>query len=309
MAGGGSGYFPKRNSGLLRELQQAQQDAERQELESAINDYLRSLLMQFNARNAEKIGSHLDLIAAALGKSVELDRLLFGGSVAKHTYVDGLSDVDSLVVLDAKEHSNDAPDKLLDTFVGSLRTNLSKAKIESVERGRMAVTVKFRDGTEIQLLPALRNEGSVFVPNPTTNSWTETDPDAFRTKLTNLNDRLNKLVVPTIKLFKAAMMGLPAQKQISGYHAEALCVQTLSTYQGPPAFKEMLTHALAAGAKRVLTPIADVTKQSIHIDSDLGAANSPQRLIVSDGLATLARRLGGGSDLAKWKDTMEAAQP
>jgi len=33
--------------------------------------------------------------------AIDVDRQLFGDSVAKHPYVDGLSDVDALVVVDA----------------------------------------------------------------------------------------------------------------------------------------------------------------------------------------------------------------
>ena len=61
--------------------------------------YLQQLLTEFNDRDVEKIGTYLSEIEGALSNKADLERLLFGGSVAKHTHVEGLSDIDALVLL------------------------------------------------------------------------------------------------------------------------------------------------------------------------------------------------------------------
>lgn len=302
MGGGGGRYFPKQSKSLTKLLQQAQQQ---QDADIAINDYLRELLAKFNSRDVEKINEYLDDLVKALGTKVEIDKLNFGGSVAKHTYVDGLSDVDALVVLDTDEHGNESPQQLIDRFHQALKTKLSRAKVESIDKGKMAVTVVYDDGTEIQLLPAKKHGKEMEIPNPEHNGWKPVVPGAFRKRLIDANEKLNGLLIPTIKLFKAAVAGLPEQQQISGYHAEALCVKSLAGYQGQPTLRGTVQHALEQGAQNVISPIADITGQSGHVDEYLGGPGSTRRMVVSNGLQGLARRLKNAADTAGWKSTFE----
>lgn len=302
MGGGGGRYFPRQSKSLSKLLQQAQQQ---QDADIEINDYLRGLLAKLNSRDVEKIGEYLDDLVKALGSKVEIDKLNFGGSVAKHTYVDGLSDVDALVVLDSDEHAGESPQQLIDRFHQALKTKLSRAKVERIDKGKMAVTVAYEDGTEIQLLPAKKSGKEISIPNPERNGWKTVDPAAFRKKLTEANDKLNGLLVPTIKLFKAAIAGLPEQQQISGYHAEALCVKSLAGYQGAPTLRGTVQHALEQGAQNVLSPIADITGQSAQVDEYLGGPSSTQRMVVCNGLHGLARRLKNAPTTAGWKSTFE----
>lgn len=302
MAGGGGRYFPKQSKALSRLLQQTQQQ---QDVDIEINDYLHELLAKFNARDVEKINEYLEDLVEVLGSKVEIDKINFGGSLAKHTYVDGLSDVDALVVLDSDEHGDESPQELIARFHQALKTKLSRAKVESIDKGRMAVTIAYDDGTEIQLLPAKKKGDAIAIPNPERSGWKSVDPRAFREKLTAANDKLNGLLVPTIKLFKAAMAKLPEQQQISGYHAEALCLKSLAGYHGPPTLRGTVQHAFEQGAQNVLSPIADVTGQSGHVDEYLGGPSSTQRMVVHNGLHGLARRLKNAPTTLGWKATFE----
>src|SRR4051812_22527863 len=100
MGGGGGGY-----SLNARELERLRDEARSRydiaEAEADINSYLAERLAEVNDRDIEAVDRHLDAVEEVLREQIkEFDRLRFGGSVAKHTYVDGLSDIDSLVVLD-----------------------------------------------------------------------------------------------------------------------------------------------------------------------------------------------------------------
>lgn len=68
--------------------------------EATLSRTLGDLLGSYNARDHELVSERLADIKDALGDEIEgsLDQL-FGGSVAKHTYVDGLSDIDSLMFI------------------------------------------------------------------------------------------------------------------------------------------------------------------------------------------------------------------
>src|SRR3954451_7826953 len=95
---GGGGFRSVRSpSELANEVTRTLQRAE---LERDVNALLAARLSEINNRDIDLVERRLDEIKEALrALLIAFDRLLFGGSVSKHTYVDGLSDVDSLVVL------------------------------------------------------------------------------------------------------------------------------------------------------------------------------------------------------------------
>src|SRR5712692_9143482 len=99
MAGGGASYFPSRPTRLQGLVKQTLEDAEQKRVEGDVNAYLQQLLARIGERDSENIQKYVDNITAVLGEGYEIQRLLFGGSFAKRTFVDGLSDVDDLVVL------------------------------------------------------------------------------------------------------------------------------------------------------------------------------------------------------------------
>src|SRR5437870_916771 len=118
----------------------------------------------------------------------------------------------------------------------------------------MAVAVVYRDGMEVQLLPALRS-GSRVLLGVSGEGWSEINPKKFQTSLTDANQRLGGALVPAIKLLKSVNGDLPSQKQLSGYHIEALAVDAAKTYSGPNVPREVLIHTCKHAAERVLRPI------------------------------------------------------
>ena len=68
--------------------------------------------------------------------------------------------------------------------------------------GNLAVTVSYSDGTEIQILPAIRtNSGGVRIANPGSNQWSNVArPDDFAKKLAKVNTVRDGRVVPIGKL-------------------------------------------------------------------------------------------------------------
>jgi hypothetical protein len=297
---GGSRYTGPSSPALSQRLDNIREQ-ERARLEKNIGDYLRKLLVRFNDRDREKIAARLEAIQKLLGQDVKIEQFLFGGSVAKHTEVDGLSDIDALVVLDREDLRGKSAQEMLDAFHKTLQDQLSRADVVSVEKGRLAVTVVYRDKTEIQLLPALRSGQTLSIADADGKSWNDTRPRVFQRKLTQANQQLDQSLIPAIKLVKALVGSLPEKKQVSGYHIEAMAVDAAKGYQGNKTPKALLLHILRHASERVLTPIKDASGQSRTVDAYLGKAESVPRRVASQALSGIARRLDAASSLGQWE--------
>ncbi|MBN9376213.1 MAG: nucleotidyltransferase [Cellulomonas sp.] len=258
----------------------------------AINDVLAGALASLNDRDVDATRQRLDEIVAALGDLlVDVDRLLFGGSVAKHTYVDGLSDTDALVVVNEGDAT---PEDLVARFERALQSRLPLGDVREITAGRLAVTVHYLDGSEIQLLPAVERNGRTSIASEDGGSWRQIRPHKFAEKLTEVNAANSGAVIPTIKLAKAVLANLPEDQRLSGYHVEAIAVDAFRAYQGRRDRASMLQHLIAHAEKAVMSPTGDITGQSVHVDDYLGASGSEARRAVSLAIRRIGRILDSG---------------
>ena len=202
----------------------------------------------------------------------------FGGSVQKGTYVTGLSDVDVLLIVNQSPLVNQPPSKVKKYVRDTIKRRLPQ---NPVNAGKLAVTVKYADKTEIQLLPAIRTKtGGVRIAQHGTSRWSKvTHPDKFAEKLAEVNAARDGRVVPVIKLAKAMADCFITQedRKLSGYHMESLAIDAFRDYQGPLDPKAMLNRLLRHSAKAVMSPITDSTGQSRYVDEKLGSADSGPR--------------------------------
>ena len=148
-----------------------------------------------------------------------------------------------------------------------------------VRAGNLAATVNYSDGTEIQVLPAIRrSNGGVRIANPGNTGWSNVvQPENFARKLVEVNNAKGARVVPTIKLAKAiadCLIKKPSRK-IAGYHMEALAIEAFKDYRGSLDSKSMLVRLFGNSITAVMKPITDSTGQSQRVDEGLGPANSP----------------------------------
>lgn len=301
---GGGGSYSGSSEDVAAAREQVKRDLEAQQLAADLNQFLAEQLAGFNDRDHEAVAERLDEIEDALrGLGHDVDRLLFGGSVAKHTYVDGLSDVDSLVFLrDARPGS---PVEVIEGFADALRQSLPMRDVLSIETGRMAVTVTYRDGTQVQLLPATERGDRTVIPSPDGTGWKAVRPHKFAEKLTETNRRNGGGVVPAIKLGKALIDTFPEAQRLSGYHVEALAVDAFKSYSGPPDRTSMLHHLLRHASEAVLRPTGDITGQTVHIDEHLGAAGSTGRRAISRSLKATETALTSARNRAQYERVFE----
>ena len=297
---GAGGIFRGSDIESLRE--EARRRLEESQIDSAVNSLLQQELTSINDRDAEVINGHLDTIQETLAdRGHQVERLRFGGSVAKHTYVDGLSDVDALVLLEGETIEEQSPDEVRRDFADSLRRALPQANVKDIREGAMAITIEYTDGTEIQVLPAARTSKGIVVSSWDGKSWSSIQPQAFAQALTKSNQDQGGRVVPTIKLAKAVFANKLGEGEVNGYHVEALAIEAFRAYSGPRTPKAMLTHFVQHASERVLSPIRDVTGQSRDVDEYLEEANSASRRSLSHSLTELARTMDKSQSLDVWE--------
>ena len=307
MSGSGGGGFKGLSPREIRAwIDRAQDDATAAEQETSINGVLGDLLTQYNERDVELVRERLDDIQEGLEDTLETTvDLRFGGSVAKHTYVDGLSDVDALAILHEREMQSLPAAEVLDRFAETLRRELGYEV--RVSEGQLAVTVVFSDGMTIQILPAIRTVSGVRIPDSAGEGWSSViRPESFAAKLTESNRANGARLIPVIKLAKAALAGLREDVKPSGYHVESLALEAFRHYDGPKTYKAMLHHFFQAASELVRSPIRDSTGQSLHVDNRLGASDSRQRQYLSGVLDRIARRMSNADRSGSSEDWLQA---
>lgn len=269
---------------------------ERIAFEQKVSKLLDNYLEQFNKRDVNKIQDRLNEIKDALKRDIEgfID-LRYGGSIQKHTYVDGLSDIDTLAIVNKSELLNADPDEVKKYFLKTIKKNVKG--LTSVSDGKLAVTLRFKDGMEIQLLPAIKTQQGIKIPDASGESWSNiVNPNKFADKLSKLNAKVGYKVVPTIKLIKAINSQLPEKNQMTGYHIESLAIKTFSSCKAGETTKDLIGKFFQEAKDAIKTPISDKSGQSIHVDDYLGKRNSETRRRLSYQLDLIARKIKSAND-------------
>jgi hypothetical protein len=307
--GGSGGSFPSNYDPkqVDDELSVSIDETRKAEFESTVSGFLNDLLTDINSRDTDKIQKRLEEIRKHLEKEIEDGTLIlnFGGSVKKHTYVDGLSDIDSLVVLNNTELADKSPKQVQTFFLNKLKDSIKN--INSIEKGNMAVTVEFKDGMVIQLLPSIRTKTGIKIPSTNGSDWSDIiNPAKFAQKLSSVNSALNRKVVPAIKLIKSLNSQFPEKRQMTGYHIESLAIEAFKNFTDPdPTTKKLVRRFFDIAVELVKTPIRDKTGQSIHVDGYLGPKNSDMRKGVSYQLEFMSRKMREADRISStdlWKD-------
>lgn len=310
MSGSGSGFFSGETSpdDMSRKIRSAEEQTTDQAFETDVAGMMKTLLAQVNDRDTDQIQTHLQTIKTALDLGIDgsID-LRYGGSVSKHTYVDGISDIDSLAILNQSELANFTPDQVKDYMYDRIKESLPYTDIVL---GKLAVTVNFTSGFSVQILPSLKDENGIRIPsaqNPT--EWSKIiQPTKFIEALRYVNMHNSGKLVPVIKLAKSIISSFPEQRKLSGYHVEALSVEIFSNYQGVKTPRNMLKHFFSEASKRVLEPIKDRTGQNFHVDEYLKEAHSVERKMASDSMRTVSRKMqnaDGSRDIRIWSDILK----
>lgn len=253
------------------------------------NEQCEKLLARYNNRNVERVAKRLDVICDSLRrKGYRTVQTKLGGSVKKGTFVSGISDIDVLLFVNQTPLANQSPSKSIKHVKQVIKKRMPQNEVSA---GKLAVTVNYSNGMEIQLLPALRAKSGGFrIAEFGSTKWSNiVIPDNFAKRLTKINVAKGGRVLPVIKLTKAMADCLMTNKdyKISGYHMESLAVESFNDYNGPPDTRSMLIYFLRYSARAVLTPIPDPTGQTKYADQSLGKPNSRERNAASSRLGQM----------------------
>ena len=298
---GGSGRAHISHHEVSQRTNEARQRLDDEKNDALINAFRREVLVAINDRDIDLVNLRLDEIEEAFEDEIDFYRVLFGGSISKHTYVDGMSDIDALVVL--RDASLD-PDEAKKSIHDAIANQASSRDISEIRIGKLAVTIEYGDGSEIQLLPAIEARGKLSISSPDGQAWDDIEPRLFTSRLTSINQRQNNMVVPTIKLAKVILNSELRDNAPGGYHVEALAVRAFQDYTGRHTPKRMLIHQFNSASQDVLTRVQDVTGQSRYVDASLGNPYSAARANLSRELSSLAERLST-QPISRWRTSFE----
>src|SRR5258708_11676140 len=123
MGGGGGAHWSKTHvNDLRRELDVIKKAAEESTFSTDVAGYLNGLLANANNRDNAEIDRRLNAILDSIKEETEgTIRLTYAGSVAKHTWDDGLSDVDVLLKVTDSELAKDGPTAIRDHIASQIR--------------------------------------------------------------------------------------------------------------------------------------------------------------------------------------------
>src|SRR5437879_2777357 len=153
--GGSGGYgFERRQRTNWQpaDIEHSLERTRQQAAEAEVAEVFKDALSKINQIDTTALNRHKEEIFQALKSDFEdAYSLRGGGSYSQHTYVNGISDIDMLFVLGTFSDSS-IPNKenskaVLADMENRLRQRFPKTIIKS---GRMAVTLKFSDGLELQ---------------------------------------------------------------------------------------------------------------------------------------------------------------
>ena len=281
-----------------------------------VNRWLNDKLKAYNGRDANAIGSRITELRGALRRTDnDVVRPMFGGSVHRHTHVNGLSDVDVFMFVNESDISGRLPGDAIGYMKALIAASLPKRNVKSIKSGNMAVTIEYRDGMEIQVLPAIRRKsGALRVPDPDpdTDGWSAvTYPDRFADRLTKVNQANNGKVIPTIKLVKGLAAGviLNEKRRLNGYHIEALAIEAFRNYSGKRDVRSMVIRFCDFASEAVMKPIPDPTEQTKHIDGRLGNAGSGLRKEARNYLRSMRNRFSKCKTSKELDNLFDGAKP
>lgn len=293
---GRSGNIPLKPTGLEDTIARTRNQADSAEVAATFGD----ALAEINQTDTEALNQHkVEVLAALKDEFPDAFDMHGGGSYTRRTYVDGLSDVDLLLDLGPYSASKIADKDNPQAVIAAMRERLEQRFPNSqITDGRMAVTLTFSDGLELQVLPAYRYRGGYRVPDLSGTGWTVTRPRVFAQLLRDRNAEVGGKLLPCIKLAKQICSAQGVE--IKSYHLENMAVRAFEGYSGPKTHEAMLRHLFNQAKMLAAAPMKDVTGQDTHVDRYLDSTTSRNKL--AKDLANLERRIADAQgNSAEWR--------
>ena len=228
-----------------------------------------------------------DAINEGIDDSVDI---VYAGSVAKGTYVEGVSDVDNHVRINGTSLENKRPAEVK----AYIRQQLSKLpNVKSVTETSRTVTVTYRDGTEMQYVPVIKTKNGYRVADG--KRWSNVVyENRFRRDFQRTNKKCGGRLTSLIRILKTDNASDPKSQRMSGHHIEVMANRI---FKQAPASKtktlmSMYGYYQQHASRHIRHRMRDVTGQSTYVDKrSLGGPDSESRRALSRRFASRARRM------------------
>ena len=228
-----------------------------------------------------------DAINEGIDDSVDI---VYAGSVAKGTYVEGISDVDNHVRINGTSLEKKSPAEVK----AYIRQQLSKLPdVKSVTETSRTVTVTYRDGTEMQYVPVIKTKNGYRVADG--NRWSNVVyENRFRRDFQRTNKKCGGRLTSLIRILKTDNASDPKSQRMSGHHIEVMANRIFK--QAPvsktTSLKEMYEYYHQHASRHIRHRMRDVTGQYTYVDKrSLGGPDSESRRALSRRFASRARRM------------------
>jgi len=244
----------------------------------SVNDALDDAAKNSRERDAQSQMQHRNDAQTAINSNIKghVD-IEYGGSVSKATYVDGVSDLDCRVYINQSSLTSKSPDEIKRYIAKQLKNK--DPRISSVKVGGMGVTVRYRDGTEMQFIPAIRTRYGYKLPNG--NRWSKVVyENRFKRDFSRTNQKCGGLLYPLVRLIKKQNHQSPNTQRLSGHHIEATANNIFKHYpkSAPRTLEAMMDYYYRYAPRKVVHRTRDKTGQSSFVDKDkLGTPSSKNR--------------------------------
>ncbi|MGI6313128.1 MAG: SMODS domain-containing nucleotidyltransferase [Candidatus Cryptobacteroides sp.] len=161
--------------------------------------------------------------------SLSVKEVFLNGSYVRDTMIRPLDDIDIFAVIDKSDYSDNGnkpnPQSVLTKFRNYL--NETTDYKDKVSQDRPCVTITL-DKLKIDILPALRETGNLYIPNENLNGWTFSDPKSHTEKLDQVNDRRNGKVKDVVKAVKSWKK--QNDYKIPSFHIEEIAMEIFNSF-------------------------------------------------------------------------------
>jgi len=242
-------------------------------------------------RDRKKHMQYRNEAEAALNEGIDgsVD-IVHAGSVAKGTYVEGISDVDNHVRINGTSLEKKSPAEVK----AYIRQQLSKLpNVKSVTETSRTVTATYRDGTEMQYVPVIKTKNGYRVADG--NRWSNVVyENRFRRDFQRTNKKCGGRLTALIGILKTDNASDPKSQRMSGHHIEVMANRI---FKQAPASKtktlmSMYGYYHQHASRHIRHRMRDVTGQYTYVDKrSLGGPDSESRRALSRRFASRARRM------------------
>jgi len=250
--------------------------------------YLNNLKRSLGGQNKKEIylvQKRINKIDKILKKNFKIE-LILSGSVTKHTYVHGLSDIDILVNLREESPKSINPKMVQERIKNILKTDFK------TENDLEAINILVDKKIKIQLVPVILKDKDIFFPSKGGKKWIKILPQRFSNQLKKRDDKLCKKLSTLIRIIKIINVEEIASKnRLKNHHIEVLAYLYSLKNPGEENILNWLHDFFLYAKDRVKEKVRDTSNQFTFVDNYLGKPKNKRRKEVSKNLEEVSNWL------------------